>query len=32
MGVDDFTADELFDLFLDLNVTEEWQLLSIREH
>jgi len=32
MGLDDFIADELFDLFLDLNVTEEWQLLSIREH
>jgi len=32
MGLDDFTAGQLFDLFLDLNVTEEWQLLSIREH
>jgi len=32
MDLDDFTADELLDLLLDFNVTEEWQLLSIRDH
>jgi len=32
MGLDDFSADELLDLLRDLNVTEEWQILSIRDH
>jgi len=32
MDLDDITDDELLDLLLDFNVTEEWQLLSIRDH